>query len=176
MNRIAPSLMRYQKLQYSDFSPSRLIVQNAASGHTMLFNRALKELLLPIPAGALYHDHWTALAASFFGKIIYVDTPTVRYRQHGSNVLGAFRYGLGSFCRKLSAGRVEIRERFARNMDQAAALLELHGEKLSANDRRLLDDLRRYRRMGWLERRRFLCKYRLKKNGMLRNIGMFLFT
>jgi hypothetical protein len=47
------------------------------------------ELALPIPNQALMHDWWLALVASSFGKIGFYNAPTVYYRQHNLNVLGA---------------------------------------------------------------------------------------
>lgn len=37
----------------------------------------------------LAHDQWYYLLAQIFGRVAYVDEPLVRYRQHGSNAVGA---------------------------------------------------------------------------------------
>ena len=34
------------------------------------------------------HDWWLAILAAAFGKIGFVETPTILYRQHGSNQVG----------------------------------------------------------------------------------------
>ena len=65
-----------------------------------------------IPETAVMHDHWLALAAAAFGRIGFLDRPTLYYRQHGNNVFGASQYSVSSFWRRLRQGRRKIRERF----------------------------------------------------------------
>ena len=62
----------------------------AATGCTMVFNRALCELLRErIPAACKMHDEWIYLTARFFGTVVYDFEPHISYRQHSGNVLGA---------------------------------------------------------------------------------------
>ncbi|PSB59236.1 glycosyltransferase family 2 protein [Chamaesiphon polymorphus] len=77
-----------------NFDPNKtdynhLLVQNVVVGCTVLFNRSLKNIALPIPIDAMYHDHWLAIVASIFGKIRFLDLKTVHYRQHLENCIGA---------------------------------------------------------------------------------------
>ena len=37
----------------------------------------------------IMHDWWAALVAAQFGKTAFIDEPTILYRQHGDNSLGA---------------------------------------------------------------------------------------
>lgn len=37
----------------------------------------------------IMHDYWAALIAKVFGKIGFVNEPTMYYRQHGNNSVGA---------------------------------------------------------------------------------------
>jgi glycosyltransferase involved in cell wall biosynthesis len=90
LNRIHPSLMRYQGMAHEEASPLKvLLAQNFVTGCATVVNRALLEVALPIPATALMHDWWFALCAAAFGKIAYVPRATVLYRQHGANQVGA---------------------------------------------------------------------------------------
>lgn len=70
-------------------SLNRLLLQNVVTGCTALMNRCLVARVVPIPSGAHVHDWWVALVVSAFGKLAYVTRPTVLYRQHGRNLLGA---------------------------------------------------------------------------------------
>lgn len=89
---IAASLMRYKRLSHVEHDPLRmLLIQNSVTGCTMACNRALLELATPIPATAIMHDWWFALCAATFGEILYLDAPTIDYRQHGRNQIGARR-------------------------------------------------------------------------------------
>lgn len=65
-----------------------LLTQNFATGCTMLVNRPLLECALPIPKEAVVHDWWLALVAASCGHVLYVDQPTIMYRQHESNAIG----------------------------------------------------------------------------------------
>lgn len=67
------------------------LVQSLAGGNTMLFNHAARSLL--IGAGQLpivSHDWWTYMLVSGAGGQVYYDkTPSIDYRQHGGNLIGA---------------------------------------------------------------------------------------
>ncbi|KQV44856.1 glycosyl transferase family 2 [Duganella sp. Root336D2] len=67
------------------------LVQSIAGGNTMVFNNAARALLkeagaqLPI----VVHDWWAYMVvAGCGGKVHYDSLPTLRYRQHGANVIG----------------------------------------------------------------------------------------
>lgn len=67
----------------------RLFYQNPATGCAMLGNAALREAMAPVPRGVRMHDWWATLTAAWRGRIVAVDRPLVRYRQHGGNTIGA---------------------------------------------------------------------------------------
>lgn len=72
----------------------RLLFLNCVTGCTVMINQKLKSEIHfdDIDYSRIYmHDWWFALIASAFGKLIYVDTPTMLYRQHGDNVEGGAR-------------------------------------------------------------------------------------
>lgn len=67
------------------------LVQNVATGCTVMLNRAARRLLarLPAPEGSL-HDWWAYIVVSAFGgQVIYDPEPGVLYRQHATNAVGA---------------------------------------------------------------------------------------
>ncbi len=63
-----------------------LLFANNYWGCTMLFNRALKNLILPFPEEIHAHDHWIALNAYCCGQIIVLKEPLIYYRRHDKNV------------------------------------------------------------------------------------------
>lgn len=69
------------------------LVQSLAGGNTMVFNRAARNVLreaLPASAQVVTHDWWTYLLVTGAGGEVHYDPdPTVRYRQHASNSVGA---------------------------------------------------------------------------------------
>jgi glycosyltransferase involved in cell wall biosynthesis len=67
------------------------LLQNVASGNTMVFNRPLLHLLRSVPSEhSVWHD-WTAyqLATGCGGSVVYDPVPALLYRQHSANVIGA---------------------------------------------------------------------------------------
>jgi len=67
------------------------LMQNIGGGNTMVFNESARQLL--IEAGekvqVVTHDWWAYLLVSGCGgQVFYDPKPTVRYRQHGSNLVG----------------------------------------------------------------------------------------
>lgn len=175
LNPISPSMFRYQNINTRELTLNRLIVQNVPSGNTMLVNRALLDLALPVPSAAVMHDHWLTLVAATMGRFGFLDIPTVSYRQHPDNVYGAFRYTLPAFLRKLKLGRERIRTRFQQNIDQASEFGVRYAGSLNKRDSEMLAELKTFQSRGFWGRRRILWKYGIKKSGTWRNIGMYLF-
>lgn len=67
------------------------VVQNLGGGNTMVFNRAARDLLVRA-AGleVVAHDWWTyMLVTGAGGKVFYDPEPSLDYRQHGQNQVGA---------------------------------------------------------------------------------------
>ncbi|MBV6304450.1 glycosyltransferase family 2 protein [Candidimonas humi] len=67
------------------------LVQNIASGNTMVFNHAARQLLCASGADAdvYIHDWWLYLLVTACGGPVHYDPhPTLRYRQHDINLIG----------------------------------------------------------------------------------------
>lgn len=79
------------------------LVENVALGCTMVLNRYARDLVCRrLPQRAIMHDWWCYLVVSAFGRVIYDERPTVRYRQHGGNVFGAAPSRARLFRRRFS--------------------------------------------------------------------------
>lgn len=68
------------------FTLNRLLVQNIPHGCSMLINKAMRNLAVPIPTTAMLHDHWIALLAASCGKFDFIEQPTLLLRNHTQNV------------------------------------------------------------------------------------------
>ncbi len=122
------------------------------TGATLLVRRELLRLALPIPRdlpGQMLHDGWMAAVAAAVGRIGFLPRPTMLYRQHAAQQVGAGKSPAGR--RSLRAPR----ERFLTTADHAERLHALLAERVS--DRAVpggLDDIRRraahFRRRGEL--------------------------
>jgi GT2 family glycosyltransferase len=85
---IAPSFMRFQGIHHESHDPLRmLLVQNFVTGCTVLMNRPLLEMALPVPTVALMHDWWFALCAAAHGTIQFLPQATMAYRRHATNTV-----------------------------------------------------------------------------------------
>lgn len=67
------------------------LMQSLGGGNTMMFNNAARDLIrlgdaMDVPA----HDWWAYMIVSGAGgHVVYDPEPTLRYRQHGRNVIGS---------------------------------------------------------------------------------------
>lgn len=85
--------------------PQMLCVRHVVTGCAMMFNRAARDVALPMSPYATMHDEWVALCAQFHGGwVTVVDDVTIDYRQHGSNTLGAAAASKGIVNRAASCG------------------------------------------------------------------------
>jgi glycosyltransferase involved in cell wall biosynthesis len=91
MRIIHPSLWQYENIHhefpkcFSDYA-----ALNVVTGCTMLFNNRVKDIIRKPYDKAVMHDTWITLCTIASGGILCnVEKPTILYRQHGSNTLGA---------------------------------------------------------------------------------------
>lgn len=67
------------------------LMQNVGGGNTMVFNQAARELLCRAGADVevVTHDWWAYMVVSGCGgRVFYDSSPSLRYRQHGGNLVG----------------------------------------------------------------------------------------
>jgi glycosyltransferase involved in cell wall biosynthesis len=87
--RLGETYLQRQRLDPTRTGLVDLVLTNVVTGCTVLCNRALLTRALPIPEQAVVHDWWLALVASALGRIEHLPLPSLSYRQHRDNVLGA---------------------------------------------------------------------------------------
>ena len=88
-----------------------LSICNSVNGCTILMNGAARNLIIEkyVEQELIIHDVISALTVAYHGGIIdYIETPTVLYRQHASNVVGAEKYSKSKAFKEkfLNAGEV----------------------------------------------------------------------
>jgi glycosyltransferase involved in cell wall biosynthesis len=176
LREIAPSLFRYSGIDPTRNDLRSLLTANVATGCTLLANRALYERARPVAPEAMMHDHWLALVAAALGRISCIATPTILYRQHGGNAIGAHSGGAVSLLERVrltlfSNDRQRVMRRYSR---QAAALLARYAEEMRADDRHAVETLATI----WTVRpwRRFarLRRSGLGLRGFVRNAALFV--
>lgn len=168
---IAPSFWRYQKLEPgSGGKLNRLLSQNVVTGCTVMSNRALTDLAVPIPGGAAMHDWWLALVAVLFGEVVSLDEATMLYRQHGSNSIGAKGWG----CRRifmLARQSGEVRSSILRSVSQAQLLLACYRDRLPPGKLEMLEAYAALPLMSKFERIKNIFNHQFFKHGVVRNVG-----
>ena len=117
------------------------ILSNAATGCTMVFNRALLEVVASRnPQNIIMHDYWVYLVClATQGSVLYDKTPYIYYRQHGENVIG------GKDDPFLKRWTTRFRKLFIKGdrfkSKLAASLLENYGDRMCKEDRQFLEDV-----------------------------------
>lgn len=175
LNVLSWSFWRYQHLNpQASVVFSRLLMQNTVTGCTMLINDTLRRRISTAQEGIIVYDWWIALIAAAFGKIGYTEQPTVLYRQHTNNAVGAKSWGWKYIVDTALSGRRNMKQLIRNTQEQAAALLEVYGEELPEHISAVLSIYSTLDSFGWLLKRFYLIRYNLFKIGFRRNVGLFL--
>jgi hypothetical protein len=143
LRELHQSFWTYSRIRPEPVSLRRVISHNVATGSTIMMNRALVTLVGVPPADIAMHDWWCVCVAAAFGHVIALHEPTILYRQHGANAVGAADKRLT--LRRLPSAiltRVGSTAVFRRDLDiaarQARAFLGRYGDTLSDEDRQFL--------------------------------------
>lgn len=118
------------------------LVQSIGGGNTMVLNRAALDLLQDTArhaTGIVSHDWWTyQIVSGSGGRVIYDMEPSLLYRQHGANLIGANASWRARWKRLRQLLQGQFREWSAANASALAAsghwLTEDAGEVLAAFD------------------------------------------
>lgn len=150
------------------------LVQNIAGGNTMVFNLAARRLLAAAGiVDVVCHDWWTYLLVSGAGgTVIYDSEPSLSYRQHDRNEIGA---NLGAASR----ARRYARAFFGANRDwNDRNLLALQGARhlLAPGNSEVLDAFSRSREGGLFARFRGLRQTGLYAQTPAGNFGLYTAT
>lgn len=169
LNTIADTMSEYQCLDCHKRTINQFILQNSVTGCTMMVNRALRDKMLRITNidNTIMHDWWAALVAAQFGKTAFIDEPTILYRQHGDNSLGALGINKLSYIvrrvwqkkqiqESMRLGRLQARE-FAKTYNLPADSLAVRYAALEGKSR--------------LVRQRFYKENDMYKTGTMRRLG-----
>jgi len=170
---IGDSLWKYQHFYPEKMSSlPRLLAQNCVTGCTMVINRSMADLVVPIPKGVVMHDWWMALIAVSEGVLCDMKVSTVKYRQHDKNDTGAKQWGLEFIIKWISRGREMQLRSLLRTRTQAEALINVN--IISNKNKKIVE---RYIAMysgNWFARRFEMIRMGFFKYGVLKNIAMFL--
>jgi len=149
------------------------LVQSLAGANTMLINQAARSLLLQVPerAALIAHD-WLAylLVTGCGGTVIYDPEPSLDYRQHVGNLIGANAGTRDRLKRmyKLFSGR------FAQWNTTNLAILRALEHLLTDDNRRVLNHFDYGRAQGVFRRLRSLRKAGVYRQTPQGNLSLFV--
>ena len=156
-------------------SPSfaNALMQNIGGGNTMVFNKSARALLreternLPIVS----HDWWAYMVVTGCGgKVFYDDKPTLRYRLHAANLVGANF----SWSARLQRLRMLWHGRFRNWNDSNIAALRKLVNKLTPENRVILERFAKAREMSLVFRLINLKRSGIHRQTLLGNLGLIV--
>jgi GT2 family glycosyltransferase len=75
-------------------------VKNSYLGCCMAVRRHVLAVALPVPRSVRTHDGWIGITADMMDEAVFLPTPYVRYRRHGSNLSQMEPFGLADIARR----------------------------------------------------------------------------
>lgn len=85
------------------FALENALVENIATGCSVALTRSARRLIVENPPSRIImHDWWFYIVIVAFGKVIYDGFPSIKYRQHSNNTLGAATNIFEDFERRLN--------------------------------------------------------------------------
>lgn len=144
------------------------LAQSIAGGNTMVINRAARDLIAAAGCtDVVAHDWWTYILVSGVGGDVRYDArPTIDYRQHTANLVGA-NQDLNAILRRL---KMVHDGGFRQWMDLNLGALERCDALLSPENRKVVEHLRKARTGGVIERIAAIVRlglYRQTRRGQL---------
>lgn len=148
------------------------LVQSIGGGNTMLLNHAARQLIAScgVQSEIACHDWWSYILVSGCGGVVKYDpVPSVKYRQHGGNHIGANT----SWYARIERIRLLLKGQFKAWND--VHLFELHKVQhlLTPENQLILQNFIKARDGGFMGRLRSFQKSRVYRQTLLGNLGLF---
>lgn len=99
-----------------------LFRRNICTGATMAIRSELRQLALPFPRpmpAGLLHDGWVALVAAIHQQLAYVKKVLIKYRQHGSQNIGAELIDVSSMLQRVG-WKFDERQQYLRQLEMSS--------------------------------------------------------
>ncbi|MDB5226604.1 MAG: putative glycosyltransferase [Bacteroidota bacterium] len=173
---ISESLWNELHLHPDYFTLNRLLIQNIPHGCTMVINRSMRDIALPVPSEAILHDHWIALLAASCGKWDHILSQTVLLRNHAQNVTRKQttisdklkRFATNFFSKKEYEYFIKIR------VSQARALQDRTSNCIEKKNAGTLKNFIRLESTQGFSRKRILLTNKFFRTSLLHTIKMIL--
>lgn len=169
LKTISSKMSKYQNLNMYYTDIYHLMLQNIVTGCTCMINDRCKELALECKKveTVIMHDWWCGLIASYFGKIDYIDTPLILYRQHTNNSVGAKNVRDVKYILYKVRDYTNVRKSIQSTQKQIACF-----EKTFDTRDKILMEYSVLSEQKKLKRICFFIRNNIWKKGLIRNIGL----
>ena len=166
---LSDSYWSYQGIDPNYDTLNRLLIQNVITGCTVMINKQLAHLALPIPSTVIMHDWWLGLVATSSGQIHHLKLPTVLYRQHDNNDTGATAFNFNTILTQLhNLSNLNLHK----YIFQAKSLLSRYETTLKSEQKELLEAFIDIEKQSWIQGKLSLIKYKILKQDFFRNLGL----
>lgn len=177
LEMVAESFFQYANVPKRIFL-NQLIVQNPVDSSTVMINRSLQQYFIrPLPeTQILGHDYWCALIAKVFGRIGFVNEPTMYDRHASVNGLKVAKSMHPTFLlEKIKEGKQGYRRLMIESMEQVRGFVEVYGDDIK--DLETYELLKTYGELYYKGKIKRLAFYRNKsvmKEGKIRKLMQWL--
>ena len=175
LQELGSSFFQYMALNPDVRDLNHLLVQNNVTGCTMMWNRALNDLETLSDDAVAMHDWCLALTACCFGTIACLKEPTVLYRQHGGNAVGATKVNTLAFILMCLIGNNHVRKTLKMSVAQARAFSDSFSDRLEEEQKKIIQPFAELYSCSKLRRIYKVVKGKYLKQGAVQIVGELLF-
>jgi glycosyltransferase involved in cell wall biosynthesis len=151
------------------------LMQNIAGGNTMVLNHAARMILKQVgqDLNVVTHDWWAYLVVTACGgRVKYDAEPTVRYRQHGNNLVGSNADAKARLTRIKMLWDGRFRDLNDRHIQALASLLE----NMTPENARILARFEQARKAWLVPRLLAFLRMGLYRQTLVGNLGLIAAT
>jgi glycosyltransferase involved in cell wall biosynthesis len=150
------------------------LIQTVAPGNTMVLNRKARDLIVNHIAKdntIFSHDWLSYLFVSAVGGTVFYDShASLKYRQHGNNLMGENR----SFFSRVRRVYLLVNGTFRKWTDENISALEKIQHLMTEENRKVFDCFKEARSKGLIKRIFWFWKLRIYRQSIVQNIALFL--
>lgn len=169
---IAEKMSSYQNLDCTNLSINHFLIQNVVTGCTMMIDRRLRDMMILATniENIRMHDWWAGVIAAAFGEISFVEEPTIWYRQHDDNSVGAQNDNSVEY----QINRVKNKESMRYSLELTRMQAKEAVEVFHLPKEHIISQYANCMNMGKIKRLVFYFKNGILKTGIARLLGQIV--